>query len=206
MLTWICHLMASLGHELIHCGQVRLNGMSKIWVIIIWDNSLLPRQHEANSWTKINTMKPRQGYHFADYNFHIDFIASKPAVFWLKFHWNFIFRDSINTKLPLVQMMAWHSPSPVPLTTFRLNSKLDQHLCSGLMNFIDHIEILHPSRQCNCHDMCKISLWSVEYVLNYSTPNSYRISNSIEIPLVGQGKMMVWRQTDNNQLPEPMMT
>ena len=50
----------------------------------------------------------------------------------------------------------------------------------------DHNEILHTSRQCNCHDVCKISLWSVAHILNQSTPNFYRISNSIEIPLVGR--------------------
>ena len=50
----------------------------------------------------------------------------------------------------------------------------------------DHNEILHTSRQCYCRDVCKISLWSVEQILNYSTPNFDRISNSIEIPLVGQ--------------------
>ena len=47
-------------------------------------------------------------------------------------------------------------------------------------------EISHTSRQCNCRDMCKISLWSVEYILNYGTPNFDRILNSIETPLVGQ--------------------
>ena len=50
----------------------------------------------------------------------------------------------------------------------------------------DHNEILHTSRQCYCRDVCKISLWSVEQILNYSTPNFDQISNSIEIPLVGQ--------------------
>ena len=35
--------------------------------------------------------------------------------------------------------------------------------------------------------MCKISLWSFEHVLNYSTPNFYLIWNSIEIPWVGRG-------------------
>ena len=30
----------------------------------------------------------------------------------------------------------------------------------------DHNEILHTSRQCNCPDMYKISLWSVEHILN----------------------------------------
>ena len=43
----------------------------------------------------------------------------------------------------------------------------------------DHNKILHMSRQ-----LCKISLWLVENILNYSTPNFDRISNSIEIPFV----------------------
>ena len=30
----------------------------------------------------------------------------------------------------------------------------------------DHNEILHTSRQCNCLDVCKISLLSVEHILN----------------------------------------
>ena len=30
----------------------------------------------------------------------------------------------------------------------------------------DHNEILHMSRQCNCRDMCKISLWTVKLILN----------------------------------------
>ena len=28
----------------------------------------------------------------------------------------------------------------------------------------DHNDILHTSRQCHCRDVCKISLWSVEYI------------------------------------------
>ena len=34
------------------------------------------------------------------------------------------------------------------------------------MYSIDHNYILHTSRQCNCGDMCKISFWSVEHILN----------------------------------------
>ena len=49
----------------------------------------------------------------------------------------------------------------------------------------DHNEILHKSRQCYCRDMCKISLWSAEYVMNKSITNFQWISNSIEILLVG---------------------
>ena len=30
----------------------------------------------------------------------------------------------------------------------------------------DHNEILHTSRQCHCRDVCKISLWSVEHILD----------------------------------------
>ena len=30
----------------------------------------------------------------------------------------------------------------------------------------DHNDILHTSRQCHCRDVCKISLWSVEYIRN----------------------------------------
>ena len=30
----------------------------------------------------------------------------------------------------------------------------------------DHNEILHTSRQLHCRDVCKISLWSIEPILN----------------------------------------
>ena len=38
----------------------------------------------------------------------------------------------------------------------------------------------------DCRDVCKILLWSVEYILNQSTANYGRIFNSMEISLVGQ--------------------
>ena len=38
----------------------------------------------------------------------------------------------------------------------------------------------------NCCDVCRISLWSVENILNKSTGNFGQISNLIEILLVGQ--------------------
>ena len=50
----------------------------------------------------------------------------------------------------------------------------------------DHNKILHTSRQYNCRDVCKISLWSIKHILNKSIPNFDRISNSIEIALVGR--------------------
>ena len=50
----------------------------------------------------------------------------------------------------------------------------------------DHSEILHTSRQLHYRGVCIILLWLVEYVLNQSTAYFGRISNSIEIPLVGR--------------------
>ena len=43
------------------------------------------------------------------------------------------------------------------------------------------------SRQLHCRDVCKISLWSVECILNHSTANFGRISNSIEMSVSGTG-------------------
>ena len=34
------------------------------------------------------------------------------------------------------------------------------------MRSTDHNKILHISRQCNCCEVCKISLWSVKHILN----------------------------------------
>ena len=48
----------------------------------------------------------------------------------------------------------------------------------------DRNEILLMSRLLHCLDMCKISLWSVKYILNQSTAYFGWISNSIKI-LVG---------------------
>ena len=38
-------------------------------------------------------------------------------------------------------------------------------LCFKMCSY-DHNEILHTSRQCNCRDVCKISLWSVAHIIN----------------------------------------
>ena len=82
--------------------------------------------------------------------------------------------------------LLWHvldgDLAPIPLTIFRSNSKFDQNLqCSGFKIYLtDHNEILHTSQQLHCRDVCKISLWSVEYILNQGTPNLGQISNSIE--------------------------
>ena len=50
----------------------------------------------------------------------------------------------------------------------------------------DHNKILPTPRQRNCRDVCKISLWLVKHILMLSFPNFDRISNLIEIVLVGR--------------------
>ena len=50
----------------------------------------------------------------------------------------------------------------------------------------DHNEILHTSRQCYCGDLCKLLLWSVEYIMNKSMTKLHWIWNLMEISLVGR--------------------
>ena len=63
------------------------------------------------------------------------------------------------------------------------------------MYFTDHNEILHTSRQSNCREVCKLSLWSVEHILNYSTPSFDRISNcpSMRYWHLIEGSKCVWK-------------
>ena len=70
---------------------------------------------------------------------------------------------------------------------FQSNSKFNQHLeCSSLKYSQPVTKFLHTSRQLHCREVCKISLWSVEYISNKSTANFGGISISIEIKLVGR--------------------
>ena len=62
------------------------------------------------------------------------------------------------------------------LPTNDISIKFEMHWNFVMFSFItcsvDHNEMLHTSRQCsNCRDVCKISLCSVEHILNQSTPN-----------------------------------
>ena len=49
----------------------------------------------------------------------------------------------------------------------------------------NHSEILHMPRQLHCYDVCKILLWSAEYVINKSITKFHYSSNLIKILLVG---------------------
>ena len=66
------------------------------------------------------------------------------------------------------------------------------------MCLIDHSEILHTSWQLHCPDMCKISLWSIEYNLNQSTAKFGRISIMIKISLVGRCLVVTLTRWANN--------
>ena len=55
----------------------------------------------------------------------------------------------------------------------------------------DRNEILHTSQKLHCHVACAISLWSAKYILNQSTAKFGRISNSIEISLVGRAPYLL---------------
>ena len=52
--------------------------------------------------------------------------------------------------------------------------------------YTDNHKILYTWRQLHCRDVCKILLWYIAHILNNSSPNFDRISNSIEIPLMGR--------------------
>ena len=65
----------------------------------------------------------------------------------------------------------------------------EQHMVKYSRNFSTKIKWEQHMAYCNCRDMCKILLWSVEHVLKYSTPNFDQISNLIEIPLTHWGRV-----------------
>ena len=93
----------------------------------------------------------------------------------------------------LLQLLAppWHGPRPNNDISMKFKIRPKFEVLWFKMYSTDHNEMLHTSRQCNRSDVCKISLYSVENILNYSTPNFYQISNLIEIPLVGRGGMAI---------------
>ena len=60
----------------------------------------------------------------------------------------------------------------------------------------DRNRILHTSWQCSCRDVCKISLWLAEYLMNKTITKFHCISNSIKTSLVGQAPGdATWCQT-----------
>ena len=65
-------------------------------------------------------------------------------------------------------------------------------------------------RQLHCRDVCRISLWSVVYVLNQSPANFGRISNLIKISLAKNSQldivqMMAWCLSGTKSISESML-
>ena len=120
---------------------------------------------------------------------------------WMYFNRSFNILFFLDNKSSLVQAMVWHHTcdcflstsevtlndmgkidqhqAPVPLSIFRSNSKFDENSKHSSVKYTRPITTIFCTR--HCRDVCKISLWSVEYILNF-----HRISNSIEICLVGR--------------------
>ena len=73
----------------------------------------------------------------------------------------------------------------VPLSIFLSNSKFDEN-----------------SERSSFKYTCKISLWSAAYILHYSVLNFHRISNSIEICLVGRAPGACAVKTTSTSLPQ----
>ena len=67
----------------------------------------------------------------------------------------------------------------------------------------DHNEILRTSRQCNCNcrDVCKISLWSVEHILSWNTPlflTNFEFDRNIDSG-TGASSVIGWWHHDSTQ-------
>ena len=56
--------------------------------------------------------------------------------------------------------------------------------CMKFCNVLFHNILGKSQPHKHYSDVCKISLWLVEHILNQSTTNFYEISNSVEITLV----------------------
>ena len=80
-----------------------------------------------------------------------------------------------------------HSRGARPTNDILMKFEIHRQFCNALVqNESDwSLQILHTPRQEDCRNVNKITLWSVEQILNQSTEIFYRISNSIEISLVG---------------------
>ena len=83
-------------------------------------------------------------------------------------------------------IVGWPGACPTKDISIKFNI---QPKCAVLwfkMHLTNHNQTWHMSLQCNCCELCNISLGLIMYILNWSIPNVGQISNSIEISLVGQ--------------------
>ena len=88
------------------------------------------------------------------------------------------------THMGINQQEGYHWFRHRPTNDISIKFEIQQKFATVLwfkVHSTNHNEILHTSRQLHCRDVCKISLWSVQHILNQSTPNFYRISNLMEL-------------------------
>ena len=69
-----------------------------------------------------------------------------------------------------INQLYWKggAPGARPTNEISIEFEIRPHLAVlwFQMCSTNHNEILHMSRQCNCRDLCKISLWLVKYISN----------------------------------------
>ena len=81
---------------------------------------------------------------------------------------------------------------PVAHPTYDISMEFEIQWNSVVLLLITYILLITTKFcTCYCRDVCKISLWSVEQILNQSSAIFYRISNSIKILLVGRAPSSV---------------
>ena len=56
-----------------------------------------------------------------------------------------------------------------------------------IMCFTNYNAILHTSHNCSCRNVCKISLWSVEYIFNQENSKFWKICEFVQNTVSGTG-------------------
>ena len=100
----------------------------------------------------------------------------------------------IGESITLQVTKSWTIPGACPTKHISIEFEIRRKFRTPYVRIYstDHNDILHTSRQWHCRDECKISLWSATYILHKNVLNFHRISNSIEICLVGRAPEQAW--------------
>ena len=116
---------------------------------------------------------------------------------------------NISYLIPMeAKALAFLQPIPCARPTNGIAIEFEIQSKFGMLYFkiylTDHNEILHMSRHLHCREVCKIALWSVEYISNQSSVYFGRFANSIEILLVGRTPWQLicqWHKEAGHQQP-----
>ena len=79
-------------------------------------------------------------------------------------NFRYLARGPWGCRCHLVMLPGARSTNDISIE-FEIRPKF-QVLWFKMMYSTDHKETWHTSRQCNCSDMCKVLLWSVEHILD----------------------------------------